>query len=53
MVQMTLKGIIDHFQQDSNDPASALIEIEETIRIMSKKHSVEINLSLEWIEVSL
>lgn len=33
---MTLKGIIDHFQQDLNDRGSTLTAIEETICIMSK-----------------
>ena len=37
-VQMTLKEFIDHFQQDLNDPASKLIEIEETILIIREEH---------------
>ena len=39
MMQMTLKEFSDHFQQDLNDPASILIAIEETIRIMKEEHN--------------
>ena len=37
LVQMTLKEYIDQFQQDLIDPASTLIAIEKTIRIMKAK----------------
>ena len=37
LVQMTLKIYIDQFQQDLIDPASTLIAIEKTIRIMKAK----------------
>ena len=45
-VQMTLKGFKDYFQQGLNDPASTLIAIEETIRIMKEEHRAEINTSI-------
>ena len=45
-VQMTLKEFIDYFQQDLNDPASTLIAMEETIRIMKEEHNTEINISI-------
>ena len=45
-MQMTLKGFIDYFQQDLNDPASTLMALEETIRIMKEDHSTEINISI-------
>ena len=35
-VQMTLKELIDYFQQGLTDPASTLIATEETMRIMKK-----------------
>ena len=44
--QMTLKEFIDHFQQDLNDPASILVAIEETMRIMKEEHNTEINISI-------
>ena len=47
--QMTLKEFIDYFQQDLNDPASALIAIEETMRIMKEKHNTEINIFIRMI----
>ena len=43
--QMTLKEFIDYFQQDLNDPASALMAIEETMRIMKEEHNTKINIS--------
>ena len=48
-MQMTLKKFIDHFQQDLNDPASILVAIEETMRIMNEKHNTEINISIGMI----
>ena len=45
-VQMTLKEFIDYFQKDLNDPASTLIAMEETIRIMKEDHNTEINISI-------
>ena len=47
--QMTLKKFIDHFQQDLNDPASILVAIEETMRIMNEEHNTEINISIGMI----
>lgn len=44
MMQMTLKEIIDYFQQDFNDLASKLIAREETIRIMEEEQNTEINI---------
>ena len=35
-VQLTLKEFIDYFHQDLNNPASTLIAIEETMRIMKE-----------------
>ena len=43
---MTLKEFIDYFQQDLNDPASVLMAIEETTRIMKNEHNTEINISI-------
>ena len=43
---MTLKEFIDYFQKDLNDPASTLIAMEETIRIMKEDHNTEINISI-------
>ena len=48
-MQMTLKKFIDHFQQDLNDPASILVAIEETMRIMNEEHNTEINISIGMI----
>ena len=45
-VQMTLKEFIDYFQQDLNDPASTLMAMEETIRIMKEDRNNEINMSI-------
>ena len=45
-VQMTLIEFIDYFQQDLNDPASTLMALEETIRVMKEDHSTEINISI-------
>ena len=44
--QMTFKKIIEYFQEDLNNPASTLIAIEETIRIMKKEHNTEKNISI-------
>ena len=43
---MTLKEIIDYFQQSLNDPASTLIAIEKTMRIMKEQHNTEINICI-------
>ena len=45
-VQVTLKEFIDYFQKDLNDPASTLIAMEETIRIMKEENNTEINISI-------
>ena len=47
--QMTLKEFIDYFQQDLNDPASTLMAIEETMRIMKEEHNTEINIFIGMI----
>ena len=44
--RVTLKEFIDYFQQDLNDPASTLMAIEETIRIMKEDNNAEINISI-------
>ena len=44
--QMTLKEFIDYFEKDLNDPATKLIAIEETKRIMEEEHNTEINISI-------
>ena len=44
--QMTLKEFIEYFQQSLNDPASTLMAMEETIRIMKEEHNTEINISI-------
>ena len=44
--QITLKEFIEYFQQGPNDPASTLIAIEETMRIMKEEHNTEINISI-------
>ena len=44
--QMSFKKIIEYFQEDLNNPASTLIAIEETIRIMKKEHNTEKNISI-------
>ena len=49
-VQMTLKEFIEYFQQDLNDPASTLMAIEETMRIMKEEHNIEINISIGGID---
>ena len=46
---MTLKEFIVYFQQDLNDPASTLIAIEKTMRIMEQEHNTETNISIEII----
>ena len=43
---MTLKEFIDYFHQGLNDPASMLMAIEETMRIMKEEHNNEINISI-------
>ena len=43
---MTLKELMEYFQQDLNDPASTLMAIEETMRIMKEEHNTEINISI-------
>ena len=48
--QMTLKEFIDYFQKGLNDPASTLMAIEETIRIMKEEHNTEINISIGGID---
>ena len=45
--QITLKEFIEYFQQDLNDSASALIAVEETMRIMKEEHNTKINISVE------
>ena len=47
--QMTLKESIVYFQQELNYPASTLIAIEETMRIMKEEHNTEINISIRMI----
>ena len=44
--QITLKEFIEYFQQGPNDPASTLIAIEETMRIMKEEYNTEINISI-------
>ena len=44
--EMTLKEFIDYFQQSLNDPASTLIAIEETMRIMEEEQNTEKNISI-------
>ena len=44
--KMTLKEFIDYFQQGLNDPASMLMAIEETMRIMKEEHNTEINIPI-------
>ena len=51
--QMTLKEFIEYFQQDLNDPASTLIAIEETMRIMKEEHNTEINISIRGTDHAL
>ena len=41
---MTLKEFIDNFRQNLNDPASTLMTIEETMRIMKEEHNAKINI---------
>ena len=43
---MTLNKFIEYFQQDLNDPASMLMAIEETIRIIREEDNTEINISI-------
>ena len=49
ILRMTLKEFIDYFQQDSNDSASILIAIEETMRIVKEERNTEINVSIGMI----
>ena len=51
--QMTLKEFIDYFQQGLNDPASTLIVIEETKRIMKEERSTEINIFIRGTDHAL
>ena len=44
--RMTLKELIDYFQQNLNDPASMLMAIEETMRFMKEEHNTERNISI-------
>ena len=44
--QTTLKEFVEYLQQDLNDPASTLMVIEETMRIMKDEHNTEINISI-------
>ena len=44
--QMSLKEFIEYFQQSLNDPASTLMAIEETMRIMKEEHNTELNISV-------
>ena len=44
--QMTLKEFLEYFPKDLNDPASTLMVMEETIRIMKEEHSTGINISI-------
>ena len=52
-VQMALKEYIEYFQQNLNDPASTLIAIEETMRIMKEEHNTEINISIRETDHSV
>ena len=51
--QMTLREFIEYFQQDLNDPASTLIAIEETMRIMREEHNTEISISIRGTDHAL
>ena len=44
--QTTLKEFVEYLQQDLNDPASTLMVLEETMRIMKEEHNTEINISI-------
>ena len=44
--RMTLKELIDYFQQNLNDPASMLMAIEETMRFKKEEHNTERNISI-------
>ena len=37
---------LEYFQQDLNDPASTLMAIEETMRIMKEEYNTETNISI-------
>lgn len=43
MVKMNLKGFIDNFHEDLNDPAQA------TVHIMRKEYNIEISISIGMI----
>lgn len=43
---MTLKVLIDNFQQDLNVPGSILLVIKETILIVKEEHNTEMNTSI-------
>ena len=47
---MTIKEFIECFQQDLNNPASTLMAIEETMRIMKEEHNAEINILIGVID---
>ena len=51
--RLTLKEFIDYFQQVLNDPASILMAIEETMRIMKEEHNTEMNISIRGTEHAL
>ena len=51
--QMTLKEFIDYFQQSLHDPASMLMAIEETMRIIKEEHNTEINISIRETDHAL
>ena len=46
MMQMTLKEVIDQFEQDSNYPTSTLMAVEETIRVVREEHKTEIDITI-------
>ena len=48
MVQITLKELIDQFQQNLKDPTSIIIAIEETVHIIKDKRKTEISAAIEW-----
>lgn len=47
MVQITLKELIDQFQQNLKDPTSIIIAIEETVHIIKDKRKTEISAAIE------
>ena len=50
---MSLKEFIDYFQQDLNDPASTVMAIKETIRIMKEEQNTEMNISIRGTDHAL